>query len=74
MQTGRLEGEARKRVLTAMGAWNGGPLHIRGISKLTGFPDTPSLRLALSDLAAEKRIENIGLCFYAPCQHGQESR
>lgn len=74
MQTGRPEGEARKRVLAAMGSWAGGPLHVRGISRITGFPDTPSLRSVLSDLAMRGQIEHVGSYFYLPCRRGQESR
>lgn len=74
MQTGRPEGEARKRVLAAMGSWNGGPLHVRGISKLTGFPDTPSLRSALCHLSSTGQIEHVGLCFYTQRQRVHESR
>lgn len=74
MYIGRPESEARKRVLAAMGSWNGGPLHIRSISKITGFPDTPSLRAALCHLSTTGQIEPIGLGFYSPRQGEQESR
>lgn len=69
----RPESEARKRVLAAMGAWIGGPIHVRGISKITGFPDTPSLRTVLSNLATEERIEHVGLCFYTPRRCSQKA-